>query len=182
MSKTLKRLGAEVVEIELATDGIDMDFILHHDFKASFNAYLANEDAPIKSLSELIEYNQKDEAVRAKYGQDLLIKTNQTGGGKQAEIEYMVTLAQKRINQVMEDKKLEVIAFAGPSGVLLSAVAGYPEISVPLGVSVLQESVGATFVARANEEQKLVNLAYQFEQLTKARLIPTKYYESSVSP
>jgi amidase len=54
----------------------------------------------------------------------------------------------------------------------LAAVAGYPNINVPMG-EVFGLPVGVSFFGRAWSEPKLIRVAYAYEQLTKARKPPT---------
>jgi amidase len=56
---------------------------------------------------------------------------------------------------------------AGPG-----AVAGYPDISVPLGL-VSRLPVGISFFGRAWSEPTLIRIAYAYEQATKRRQPPT---------
>jgi amidase len=51
-------------------------------------------------------------------------------------------------------------------------VAGYPAITVPAGF-VQGLPVGLTFIGRAWSEQKLIGLAFAFEQATRRRQPPT---------
>ena len=57
-----------------------------------------------------------------------------------------------------------------------AAVAGYPSITVPMGL-VHGLPVGLSFVGPAWSEAKLIKLAYAFEQTTHARRAP-KYYRT----
>src|SRR5208282_5957637 len=52
-----------------------------------------------------------------------------------------------------------------------AAIAGYPHITVPMGL-VNGLPVGISFFGRAWSEPKLLGLAYAFEQMTKARQPP----------
>jgi amidase len=53
----------------------------------------------------------------------------------------------------------------------LSAVSGYPSVTVPAG-QVFGLPVGISFMARAWEEGVLVRLAYAYERITNARRPP----------
>jgi amidase len=59
-----------------------------------------------------------------------------------------------------------VFGSSGPA-----AVAGYPNISVPMGFSG-ELPVGVSFFASRFEEPKLIALAFAFEQATHARRAP----------
>lgn len=52
------------------------------------------------------------------------------------------------------------------------SVAGYPAISVPAGYSQTGLPIGLEIVGRPWEEDKLLSLAYAFEQATKVRKAP----------
>jgi amidase len=54
----------------------------------------------------------------------------------------------------------------------MAAVAGYPHITVPAGFF-RGLPVGISFVGRAWSEQKLIALAYAYEQASKKRRPPT---------
>ncbi|TFG16768.1 MAG: amidase, partial [Promethearchaeota archaeon] len=51
------------------------------------------------------------------------------------------------------------------------AVAGYPNITVPLG-HIFGLPVGISFFSRAYQEPTLLKIAYSFEQATKTRSLP----------
>ncbi len=131
--------------------------------------------APVKSLSDLIAFNQKDPSRRSKYGQDLLEDANEVTEFDKAKVEAMVKTAQSRIDDLLRDEKLDALVFYDNEGVLVPATAGYPELTVPAGVSDEGAPRGATFVAGRNEDEKLLNIAYSFEQKTAARAIPENY-------
>ena len=79
-------------------------------------------------------------------------------------------------------------AFVGPTGpaVGTAAVAGYPSITVPLGLREIPPSTNAAgtaipgttqatgilFFGTAWSEPKLIKYAYAFEQMTKGRVTP----------
>ncbi|NLD20476.1 MAG: amidase [Clostridiales bacterium] len=175
LAKKLKACGAEVVKVELSEEGIDNDYIITQDFKTGLNNYLKTYNAPVKSLSELIDFNKNDLSRRAKYGQTLIEEANQVKDFNKAKVNKMVEEARKRIDSVLRDNGLEVIVFLDNKGVLLSSVAGYPELTVPTGALEGGAPTGATFIASQNEDSKLANAAYSFEQNNMARLIPEKY-------
>lgn len=131
--------------------------------------------APVKSLSDLIAFNQKDPSRRAKYGQDLLEDANEVTEFDKAKVEAMVKTAQSRIDDLLRDEKLDALVFYDNEGVLVPATAGYPELTVPAGVSDEGAPRGATFVAGRKEDEKLLNIAYSFEKKTAARAIPENY-------
>lgn len=53
----------------------------------------------------------------------------------------------------------------------IAAVAGYPSITVPMGF-IDELPIGMSFMSTAYDEEKLIHIAYAFEQITKARKPP----------
>ncbi|MGI6258125.1 MAG: amidase family protein [Anaerovoracaceae bacterium] len=175
--KQLKATGCETVSVKWDEEGIDTEFVLAQDFKKDLNSYLTKYNAPVDSLSALIAFNKKDLDRRAKYGQGSIEDADKTQEPDMVKVQEIVKSAQSRIDKVMEENSLDAIVFADSEGVLLPATAGYSEITVPMGKSKDGTPKGATFVAGGGEDEKLLNIAYSFEQKTKARLIPKKYME-----
>ena len=116
----------------------------------------------------------EDPSRRAKYGQDLLEDANEVTEFDKAKVEAEVKTAQSRIDDLLRDE-LDALVFYDNEGVLVPTTAGYPELTVPAGVSDEGAPRGATFVAGRNEDEKLLNIAYSFEQKTAARAIPENY-------
>lgn len=54
----------------------------------------------------------------------------------------------------------------------LSAVAGYPELSVPAGYDTEGKPIGATFIGKPFGERELFQIGYAYEQQSKNRRIP----------
>jgi amidase len=195
----IKTRGATVVDpADIPTQGKFDDSeleVLLYEFKADLNAYLASlgPRAPVKSLKEIIDFNEQYRDREMPYfGQDLLIKAQ--GKGPLTEKAYRDALARNHrltrkegIDFVMEKNKLD--ALIAPTGgppwptdwvngdhftggySSASAVAGYPHITVPAGY-VFGLPVGISFFGRAWSEPALIKFAYAFEQATKARRTP----------
>ena len=195
----LKRLGAIVIDpADIPTQGKfdDSEFeVLLYEFKADLNKYLASlgPSAPVKSLKEIIDFNEKNRDRELRYfGQDIMIKAQ--AKGPLTERKYRMALAKNHrltralgIDAVMNKHKLDaIIAPTGgppwPTDLVngdhftggyssASAVAGYPHITVPAGY-VFGLPVGISFFGRAWSEPKLITYAYAYEQATKARRAP----------
>ena len=56
-----------------------------------------------------------------------------------------------------------------------AAVAKYPCLTVPMGYKKSGEPISLTFIAKPFEEQKLLQLGYAFEKLTRVRKLPENY-------
>ncbi|MGT2771979.1 amidase family protein [Streptococcus marimammalium] len=174
LSRILTQMGAEVVELkEIDTSKIDTQFIMMNDFEKDFNNYLESNNAPIKSLKELISYNKEDSESRIKYGQSLLEKSLAFSDNDDTKVEEIIKKANEQLDKVMTDNNLHAIVFQDNSGVVLTATSGAPEITVPFGQNDTQP-IGATFSGRLGDDAAILNIAYSFEQHTKLRQIPNQ--------
>ena len=195
----IKKRGAIIVDpanIPTAGKFDDSELeVLLYEFKADLNSYLASlgPGAPVKSLKEVIDFNEQYRDREMTYfGQDLFIKAQ--AKGPLTDKAYRDALAKNQrmsrkqgIDFVMDKNKLDaLIAPTGGPGwttdwingdhftggySTASAVAGYPHITVPAGY-VFGMPVGISFFGRAWSEATLIKFAYAFEQATKARRAP----------
>jgi amidase len=195
----MKRQGAEIIdpaEIEtIGKFGKTEILVLQYEFKADLNAYLARlgPGAPVHSLAEIIEFNEKNKDKEMPYfGQELFVKSQ--ARGPLTTKEYLDALEKNHrltrtegIDAVMDKFKLD--ALVAPTGSPAwttdlvngdhdtggssdaAAVAGYPNITVPAGF-VFGLPVGISFFGRAWSELKLIKYAYAFEQATRHRRAP----------
>jgi amidase len=195
----MKKRGAMVIDpADIPTQGKFDDSeleVLLYEFKADLNSYLASlgPRAPVKSLKEIIDFNEQYRDREMPYfGQDLFIKAQ--AKGPLTDKAYRDALAKDQrmsrkegIDFVMDKNKLD--AMIAPTGgpawptdwvngdhftggySTASAVAGYPHITVPAGY-VFGLPVGISFFGRAWSEPTLIKFAYAFEQATKARRPP----------
>ncbi|BDQ53110.1 hypothetical protein EfsSVR2330_06210 [Enterococcus faecalis] len=79
--------------------------------------------------------------------------------------------AQQTFDALLKKQQLDGYAFIDSEGTGLSAVAGYPELTVPLAKNSEGQPYGLTFTQTANNEQTLFEQAYSFEQSTKGRIV-----------
>jgi amidase len=195
----LKARGAVIVDpanvvTANQTERCEVDVLLY-EFKDGINAYLARlgPAAPVRSLADLIAFNEREKAREMPYfGQELFIEAQKKG--PLTSPEYLKARAACRalaatrgIDPVMTAHNLEAlvaptISPAWPIDVIngdhylgasssAAAIAGYPSITVPAGF-VHGLPVGLTFIGRPWTEDRLIGLAYAFEQATRHRQPP----------
>ncbi len=193
----LKSQGAAIIEIEEITKGSAGRYsstVLSYEFKDGINNYLASlgEDAPVKSLAAIIEFNKQD-SVELKYFDQSRMEAAQARGDL-SEKEYRNALEtmhrmtrEEGIDRVMEENNLDAIVAVtgspawktdwvnGDSFHLGSstpaAVAGYPSITVPMG-KIQGLPLNLSFFGKAWSEPKLLEIAYAYEQATQHRFAP----------
>jgi len=171
--------------------------LLEYEFKANLNAYLTalGPDAPVKSLAEVIAFNEANaEREMPFFGQERLVASQARGPLTDPEYQNAVRTVQQRtredgIDAVMDRHGLDALVaptrgeawltdhilgdrLEGGSSAGPAAIAGYPDITVPMGfVSGLP--VGVSFFGRAWSEPTLLRIAYGYEQATRHRTPPT---------
>ncbi|WHY87430.1 amidase family protein [Neobacillus novalis] len=180
--EVLKTSGAEVIEnivIPSAKAAWKYD-VLTYEFKPDLNAYLSqlHSSIPVRTLADLIEFNNRDEEKMLKYGQAVLLRSEKTSGAL-TEAAYMKALefdlyhaTEQGIDFALEKYNLDVIVFPSDEGSHISAKAGYPTVAVPAGFTAGGEPVGITFAGTAFSEPLLIQTAYAFEQMTAFRKAP----------
>ncbi len=194
----LRTRGAEIVDVEFErTAGFTeaSRFVLSCELKSDLALYFAGlgPRAPVKTLADVIAFNQAHAAQEMPYfGQEIFLLAEATGGV--LDPDYEAALAKiKRvtgpegIDQVMAKHRLDglVAPTGGPAWVTdlvngdhfsggsstFAAVAGYPNITVPMGF-VHGLPVGLSFFGRAFSEPVLLEVAFAFEQETNHRAAP----------
>ena len=169
--------------------------VLLYEFKADLAAYLATRtDQPHRTLADLIAFNTANpERELPWFGQELF--TMAESKGPLTTLAYRKALAAARryartegLDAAFARHGLQAIVAptGGPAWVTdllngdhfaggestLSAVSGYPAITVPAGF-VRELPVGLTLMGKSRDEARLLALAYAFEQATKVRRAPT---------
>lgn len=180
--QTLKEIGAEIIEdivIPSAEEQLGFN-ILVYEFKADLNAYLQATlpSNPVRSLSDVIAFNEKDQEKMLKYGQKLLEGSEKTSG-RLMEKEYVEELERDQylareqgIDYALQTYQLDAILFPGDRGSQIAAKAGYPSVIVPAGYIPNGEPFSIMFTGTAFSEQTLLEIAFAFEQATKHRRPP----------
>jgi amidase len=195
--ETLRRAGATPVEVSLPfldVAGNNEFPALLNEFKHDINAYLAATpgDHPA-DLAGLIAFDIANAATEMPFFGQEIFELSETFSGSLDDPDYKAQrfaatdAAQRSINETLANFHLDAIAAptnspawvttlgAGDAFVFGSsgpaAVAGYPNISVPMAF-VGELPVGVSIFASRWDEPKLISLAFAIEQETRARRPP----------
>ncbi|MFC7301349.1 amidase [Cognatiluteimonas weifangensis] len=199
----LKAQGAVIVDpVEVPNIdalGDDEFTVLLYEFKHDIAAYLAQADAPVKTLADLIAFNRAHAAQEMPwFGQELFEQAQAKGPLSDRAYLDALARAQRRagpegIDAALQAHRLDALLAPswGPAfptdpvlgdhvvsgdptigGVSqLTSVAGYPSITVPAGFA-HELPIGIVFMGAAWSEPTLIAIAYGFEQATQARQPP----------
>ena len=172
--------------------------VLLYEFKADLNRYLGwlGPASPVHTLADIIAFNAVHADQEMPYfDQELMEQAERKG--PLTDPTYRAELAKNHrlsrtlgIDAVMTKYKLDALVAptggpawltdlvngdggtaTAPSPSTVTAVAGYPHITVPAGY-VRGLPVGVSFFGRASSESRLIALAYAYEQATRHRRPP----------
>ena len=173
--------------------GADEYTVLLAEFKTDLNQYLTQSKAPLKSLEQAIAKNLEfAPRTMPVFAQEIFIAA--LAAPNQDEKAYLDALANSKrltgvqgIDATLAKNNVDFLIapttapgwkidhingdnYMGSAG-SASAVSGYPHITVPMG-KVQHMPVNISFVGAKLSEAMLVQAAYEFEQLTQARVSP----------
>ncbi|HYJ64661.1 MAG TPA: amidase family protein, partial [Parafilimonas sp.] len=195
--EVLKQQGATVVEIELRKALSDMGnaefLVLQYEFKDGVNKYLSTANAKVKTLKDVIDFNKQNESTAMPFFKQEILEMCEAKGDLNSS-EYKEALSKTLrtrliIDDIISDNKLDAICGVtnglswcidlingdydtGFSYSTPAAMAGYPHITVPMGI-VHDLPVGLSFIGTAYSEPQIISLAYAYEQATKKRTAPS---------
>jgi amidase len=195
----MNKKGAEIVdptEIPSVNELWEIEYeVLLYEFKSDLDVYLAGlgPDAPVKSLKEVIEFNEANrKQTMPIFGQDRMLQSQEKGTLDSKEyteaLEKCKKLAKTEgLDPVLKEKKLDAVVApsGGPAWLTdhvtgdhytggsssLAAASGYSSITVPAGY-IHGLPVGISFISGPYQEPRLIEIAYAFEQASKIRKSP----------
>ena len=205
----LRQKGAVLVEIkkfDRSAVGKNEFPVLLTELKADMAKYLKDSPAPIgvRSLKDLIAFdNAHQKQEMSLFGQDVFEQAEKTKGlgdpaYKKARALSFAAAGPNGIDKLLRDNR--VVALVGPTmppawkidavngdqssgggAGNLAAVAGYPHLTVPMGL-VKGLPVGLSFIGPKWSEQLLLNLGYAYEQARGPFPTPKFYPSIEESP
>ena len=169
--------------------------VLMYGQKHDLNIYLdTRPNAPVRTLADIIDFNNAHADVALKYGQSIFLAAEQldTSPASADTLRYRadrardLELTRGGLDAVFNGPDgvqgtaddFDAILFPQNRGAAAPAKAGYPSIVVPGGlvapVAPVEQPTpfGVTFSGRAFSEPRLIALAYAFEQATRHRKPP----------
>ena len=193
----MKSRGAEMIQLDKISEESPDNYsfqILLYEYKDGLNKYFRSlgHDAPVKNIEELIEFNKSDPTELMYFNQRYLEMAQEKGDLTSKEYlealdKMMKGSRDEGIDKVMNQHNLDAIA--APTGSPAwktdlingdsfqfgtsspAAMAGYPNINVPMGF-INELPVGISFFGRAWSEPVLLEIAYAYEIATKHRRAP----------
>lgn len=196
----LKAQGATLVDITELKDrekiGQAETIVLHTELRVGLNAYLATTPPAVKSrtLADIIAFNNAHaDRELSLFGQDTFVKAEATKGlddldYKKARASSLRIAGHDGIDAILAKDHLDALVcptmppawkidvangdqIGGGGAGGLAAVAGYPHLTVPMGI-VMELPVGLSIIGPAWSEARLLSFGFAFEQAAKTRVTP----------
>jgi len=178
----LKNAGAEIIEFDPPQVRLNSFLtLLNIDMKHDLPVYLKNyadKNIEITSVEDVVNINLLDSIKRAPYGQQLfegILKDTTLIEAFEEVKENLHKNGVEFLNTPIEEYQLDAVLSINNYHAGFAAVAKYPCLTVPMGYKNSGEPISLTFIAKPFQEQKLLQLGYAFEQLTKVRKLPEDY-------
>ncbi len=173
----MKGRGATIIYVDLMQEfkkvsNLEFD-VLKYEFKNGLNKYLSTANAQVRTLHDIIEFNKANEELTMPYFKQEILEASEELGNlnTKAYRESVVKLqkgARNAINDLLKQHDLSAIcgpangpswcidlingdSFTGYGMYSPAAVAGYPSITVPMGL-VFDSPIGLTFLGTAYSE------------------------------
>jgi amidase len=169
--------------------------VLKTELKADLDTYLATTPPAVtaRTLDQVIAFNRAHAAEEMPFfQQETFEDAAKTKGlddpAYKAARAKSLKLASEAIDGMLRSAGAQVLVeptyagawlsdpvygdqYGGPSSSELPAIAGYPNLTVPMGM-VKGLPVGLSFIATKNAEASVLGAGYAYEQRAKARVAP----------
>ncbi|MEZ5387652.1 MAG: amidase [Prosthecobacter sp.] len=183
------------VELPKAREAGDLSFkAMLIELRADLNAYLEQRDGDVRSLAELIAFNEQHRDIEMPhFGQEFFEQAEKFGTpemiatGEEARALARRLAGPEGIDAALHAHDLDALICPtnDPAGVIdlkkgdahgrvastPAAVAGYPHLTVPMGF-VDDLPVGFSFMGSAGSDAHILALGHAFELITQARRPP----------
>ena len=170
--------GARIVVLrpapfELAGAGFVPEF--NWGLREGVNAYLAATNAPVRSLGDVIDFNDENPGRYAPWGQDRLRDCLWSPLGE-TEARQIARAnrqqAREYLNALFDGEGVDVLAGVDTLQSMIYPFAGFPAVAVPAGVTGWGVPFAVTFIGRPRTDADLLSMAFAFEQMSRFRTPP----------
>ena len=171
----LEDAGATVSVIDYAHSELEAQPILFMGMKHDLRDYLEATDAPVKSVEEVVAFNQESMEDRAYYKQELL---ELSAEDQSSRAEYDITLkynrhsSRRELRLKLAQHKVDMFVSIANWSTCEYCPQGSPAVCVPMGYKASGEPQSITFFGDFLDDGKLIAAGYAFEQATKLRVPP----------
>lgn len=192
----MEKAGATIVEVEFLAKASELggaEFeMMEYEFKDGLNKYLSSANSKVKSLKDIIDFNNRNEAKVMPYFKQEIMDSAEIRGNLESKsyLEALQKLQKLRVylDDLFSNQQLNAICgpatgtawctdpingdfWTGYGAYGPAAITGYPCISVPMGF-IDELPVGLSFIGKKFAEPEIIPIAYAYEQISKNRRPP----------
>jgi amidase len=173
----LQSIGINVRWYDFEAVTIPNDQTLLYEFKHSLNAYLNSVTGytKMKSLEDIIKFNEENKERCLKYGQSILTAAQKTSGtlndSNYLKLRKEFLLEARKYDDLLDTENLD--ALISTKWLSYAPVYGNPSICVPGRKLVDDKPKSLIFVGRKWDEKRLIAIAHAYEKLTNHRIAPS---------
>ena len=170
--KELERKGAKIKRLQITKTQHIKD-LMRYEFKYAINKYLETLPGsyPIKSLKDIIEYNNRQADIALRYGQTYLLDAEENTSGRLDEAVYREVLQDRLINmkQIREQLQgMDLCVMLSYNNIL--QYVGLPVITLPTGL--YEDGMPSGIYMTALSDDRLIRNAYAVEKAIGQRIEP----------
>jgi len=177
LCKVISDAGAVLVDNINIDSNFSIGDIMRCEFKASMNHYLStlNGSSKMRSLGDIIAYNQANALAALKYGQGILVDAENNTTGAMTEPKYIEALLEreraiKELNGLFDGSAIDVMLCETFTNI--APFTGFPSMTIPIGQRLDKMPLDSYWIARRFDEPKLLRITYTAEQLLGLSLRP----------
>jgi amidase len=183
ITTALTTLGAQIIPADLTdpTGQIDaFTVLIGSGIRHEMMPYITARHPDIATPEDLIAWNAADPATRAPFGQDLLTPLSQmstqiTAADHAAFSADLHDAATDALTATFNATGAEILISTSSTHAPFYATAGWPAVTVPLGLASGGHPIGITLIGQAGQDTQLLVYAAAIEAVTAARVLPDLY-------
>jgi len=175
----LKSSGAKMIEIKQSNIPLtNFRKLLDEDMRVDLVKYLkdyGNEDLLVSDIKTIINYNSLDSVVRSPYGQGIfrsIIEDTLSFSDFKSLKNELSKNGNKFFDSALDKFNIDAVVSINNYHAAYAAVAHNPCLTVPMGFRDNNQPAGLTFITKSKYEQKLYEIGYSYEQISKKRRAP----------
>jgi amidase len=176
-AKILEMAGAQSQKIAYHKPILNDLDVMTYGIRYEVDEYLnaIGDLAPVKTMAEIVAFNQQDPENRAPYGQTYLEKSLKLEMGREKYerlARHNLETARRVLMGWMDGNAFDFILSIGGRFSGSYAPAGFPSVNIPCGYRRSGDPVGITLTGRYLSDSRLIAAAFAFETTAALRRQP----------
>jgi amidase len=171
----VEKQGVKVIDLSIELENLKNFDTLTYEFKDGINHYLktVSGQTRMKSLDDIINFNLKDPERRLKYGQNILVESNETTGLNDP---HYIEMKKEKLEKASLFQKLliehHLDALMSTYWLSFAPMFGNPSICVPAKALIDETPKSIVFVGKKWDDKTLIAIAHHYEISTNHRIPP----------